>query len=228
MWLSNSVLYYCTWYGVRNTDLKSLTHVILHTNNTDSIHSSLERSFTSDYLYLPLSSWLSSATVHTSPTRARLSVTTSRMQQGPTFPRTSQDGLLGNLPFLRQRRGQGRKPSGQWNVPSALRGRRDMQSVPQNHQRLYDDEGYKNSLSLISLNWCPTVPTVLWVKSLSIEATARPVTVLPPVQDKCLLFLSACLSLELLALQSMRPCFTPSSPLRAVSKAAFGLTRHRQ
>ena len=103
-----------------------------------------------------------------------------------------------------------------------------MQSVPQNDQRLYD-EGYKNSLSLISLNWCPTMPTVLWVKSLSIEATARPVTVLPPVQDKCLLFLSACcLSLELLALQSMQPCFTPSSPLRAVSKAAFVLTRHCQ
>ena len=49
---------------------------------------------------LPLSSWLSSATVYTSPTRAEYQWLPRRWQrqQGPTYPRTSQDGLLGNLP----------------------------------------------------------------------------------------------------------------------------------
>ena len=152
-------------------------------------------------------------------------------QQGPSFPRTSQDGLLGNLPSCANEEEEDGNNDGNHQDNKMCQAlyeerRRDMQSVPRNDQRLYDDEGYKNPLSVISLNRCPTVPTVHWVKSLSIEATARPVTVLPPVLDKCLLFLSS-LSLELSALQSMRPCFTPSSP-RAVSKAAFGLAWHHQ
>jgi hypothetical protein len=77
-------------------------------------------------------------------------------QQGPTFPRNFSRRFTRELAFLaptkRTIRKQRRKPSGQRNVSSALRGRRDMQSVPRNDQRLYDDDGYKNPFSLISIN----------------------------------------------------------------------------